>query len=84
MVQGGAGLEGLARNRFGADGCPNGIRLNCLIEKIEISSQEEADSFIAHVKRMAVDEKIDIGAAAELVDAYRTYSNPGVRMKHEA
>lgn len=60
------------------------IRLNRLIEKIEISSQEEVDPFIAHVKRMAVDEKIDIGAAAELVDAYRTYSNIGVRTKHEA
>ncbi len=47
------------------------LRLDRLIQKIQVNEREEPDAFIGLVKRMAIDEKVDLDTARTLIRAYR-------------
>ena len=47
------------------------LRLDRLIQKIRLSETTEADPYIALVKRLAVDDKLDFDTAKILIDSYR-------------
>ena len=47
------------------------LRLDRLIEKIRIGEQAEADPYVALVKRLALDGRMDDDTARLLVTAYR-------------
>lgn len=48
------------------------LRLDRLIQKIQLSETAEADPYIALVKRLAVDDKLDFDTAKILITAYRS------------
>lgn len=47
------------------------LRLDRLIQKIQLSETAEPDSYILLLKRLAVDEKLDFETAKLLIAAYR-------------
>ena len=47
------------------------LRLDRLIQKIKLSETAEADPYVALVKRLAVDDKLDFDTAKILISAYR-------------
>ena len=47
------------------------LRLDRLIQKIQISETAEADSYVSLIKRLAVDDKLDFDTAKILITAYR-------------
>ena len=47
------------------------LRLDRLIQKIQLSEKAEADPYVALVKRLAVDDKLDFDTAKILIAAYR-------------
>lgn len=47
------------------------LRLDRLIQKIRLSEEAEADPYVALVKRLAVEDKLDFGTAKLLISAYR-------------
>ena len=47
------------------------LRLDRLIQKIEISEREEEDPYIGLVKRLAVNDKLDFDTAKVLIHAYK-------------
>ena len=47
------------------------LRLDRLIQKIRLTESAEADPFVALVKRLAVDDRLDFSTAKLLIDAYR-------------
>ena len=47
------------------------LRLDRLIQKIKLSETEEADPYVALVKRLAVDDKLDFDTAKLLLSEYR-------------
>ena len=47
------------------------LRLDRLIQKICLSDTAEADPYVALVKRLAVDDKLDFDTAKILIAAYR-------------
>ncbi len=47
------------------------LRLDRLIQKIQLSDKAEADPYVALVKRLAVDDRLDFDTAKILIDAYR-------------
>ncbi|QOS39023.1 DUF2089 family protein [Treponema rectale] len=47
------------------------MRLDKVIEKIQLSDNKKDDSYIIQVKAMALDNKISIEAARELIENYR-------------
>lgn len=47
------------------------LRLDRLIQKIKLSDTAEADPYVALVKRLAVDDKLDFDTAKILISAYR-------------
>ena len=47
------------------------LRLDRLIQKIQISETAEADSYVSLVKRLAVDDKLDFDTAKILIKEYR-------------
>ena len=47
------------------------LRLDRLIQKIRLSDTAEADPYVALVKRLAVDDKLDFDTAKILIGAYR-------------
>lgn len=47
------------------------LRLDRLIQKIRLSDTAEADPYVALVKRLAVDDKLDFDTAKILIDGYR-------------
>lgn len=49
-------------------------RLDRLIQKIRIGEDRENDPYIALIKRLAVNEKIDFDAAKTLISEYRKIS----------
>jgi len=54
------------------------LRLDRLIQKIRLSDRAEADPYVALVKRLAVDDKLDFETAKLLIAAYReTRHNSG-------
>ena len=47
------------------------LRLDRLIQKIKLSETAEADPYVALVKRLAVDDKLDFDTAKLLLSEYR-------------
>ena len=47
------------------------LRLDRLIQKIRLSETVEADPYVALVKRLAVDDKLDFDTAKLLITEYR-------------
>lgn len=47
------------------------LRLDRLIQKIQLRDKTEADPYVALVKRLAVDGKLDFDTAKILINAYR-------------
>ena len=47
------------------------LRLDRLIQKIQLAETVEADPYVALVKRLAVDDKLDFETAKLLLGAYR-------------
>lgn len=47
------------------------LRLDRLIQKIQITQSVGNDRFIALVKKLAIDEKLDVDTAKTLISAYK-------------
>ena len=47
------------------------LRLDRLIQKIQLAESAEPDEYVALVKRLAVDDKLDVETAKILIGAYR-------------
>lgn len=47
------------------------LRLDRLIQKIRLSEEAEADPYVALVKRLAVEDKLDFDTAKLLISEYR-------------
>ena len=47
------------------------LRLDRLIEKIRLAEQSEQEPYIALIRRLAVDERIDVDAAQLLINEYK-------------
>lgn len=47
------------------------LRLDRLIQKIQLSEKAEADPYVALVKRLAVDDRMDFDTAKLLLSEYR-------------
>ena len=47
------------------------LRLDRLIQKIRLAETTEADPYVALVKRLAVDDKLDFDTAKLLLNEYR-------------
>ena len=47
------------------------LRLDRLIQKIRLSEQEQADPYVGLVKRLALEEKLDLDTAKVLIAAYK-------------
>ncbi len=47
------------------------LRLDKVIQKINIKESEDLDSYIALVKRMAINDKIDFDTAKTLISEYK-------------
>lgn len=47
------------------------LRLDRLIQKIKISDNTESEPYIALIKRMAINEKIDFDTAKVLISEYK-------------
>lgn len=47
------------------------LRLDRLIQKIQLSEKAEADPYVALVKRLAVDDRLDFDTAKLLLNEYR-------------
>ena len=47
------------------------LRLDRLIQKIQIAETAEADPYVSLVKRLAVDDKLDFDTAKILISEYR-------------
>lgn len=47
------------------------LRLDRLIQKIRLAEQEQADPYIALIKRLALEEKLDLDTAKVLIAAYK-------------
>lgn len=53
------------------------LRLDRLIQKIRVSDATEADPYVALIKRLAADERIDFTAAKVLIKEYRKQGKGG-------
>lgn len=53
------------------------LRLDRLIQKIKLSETAEPDPYVALVKRLAVDDKLDFETAKLLLSAYRKTKEEG-------
>lgn len=47
------------------------LRLDRLIQKIELNDNDNEDSFISLVKRLAIEDKFDVTIAKTLISAYK-------------
>ena len=47
------------------------LRLDRLIQKIQLTETVEADPYVSLIKRLAVDDKLDVETARLLLQAYR-------------
>ncbi|WP_414054587.1 DUF2089 family protein [Macrococcus equi] len=48
------------------------IRLNALIQKIELASQEENSGLVNYVKSLAIDEKLSLEEAKKIINLYNS------------
>lgn len=47
------------------------LRLDRLIQKIQMSEKAEEDAFVGLIRRMVIDEKVELDAAKTILRAYR-------------
>ncbi|VWX37692.1 DUF2089 family protein [Exiguobacterium oxidotolerans] len=47
------------------------IRVDRIIQKIELNSKAENEPFIAYIKQMAIEDRISIDDAKRIIDKYR-------------
>lgn len=47
------------------------IRVDRIIQKIELNSKAENEPFIAYIKQMAIEDRISIDDAKKIIDKYR-------------
>ncbi|MCG7420034.1 DUF2089 family protein [Macrococcoides goetzii] len=48
------------------------IRLNSLIQKVELASKEENSGLVSYIKSLAIDEKISLEEAKKLISLYKS------------
>lgn len=53
------------------------LRLDRLIQKIQLAETAEADPYVSLVKRLAVDDKLDFDTAKVLITEYRKAKGGG-------
>lgn len=53
------------------------LRLDRLIQRIQVSNEQGNDPYIAMIKKMAINEKIDLDTAKLLISEYRKTKNEG-------
>lgn len=53
------------------------LRLDRLIQKIQVNDSNTADPYISLVKRLAINEKLDLETAKVLIAAYKKTKNDG-------
>ncbi len=53
------------------------LRLDRLIQRIQVSNEQGNDPYIAMIKKMAINEKIDLDTAKVLISEYRKTKNEG-------
>ena len=53
------------------------LRLDRLIQKIQLSDNAAADHYISLVKRLAISDKVDLDTAKLLISAYKKAKNEG-------
>ena len=58
-------------SRYGVSYPTVRLRLDRLIQKIQLTETAEADPYVSLVKRMAVDDKLDFDTAKILIHEYR-------------
>lgn len=49
------------------------LKLDRLIQKLQLSESSEQDPYVATVKRLAINDKIDFDTAKILINEYRKY-----------
>ena len=54
------------------------LRLDRLIQKIKLSDERAADPYVALIKRLAVNDKVDFEAAKLLISEYRKIKEASV------
>ena len=54
----------------------SGLRLDKLIQKIELADQQEEEPFTAFIKGLAVDSRIDVETAKLIIDKYEKEGKP--------
>lgn len=47
------------------------LRLDRLIQKIQLNDRQESDPYVALIKRLALDEKLDFDTAKLLIQTYK-------------
>ena len=52
------------------------LRLDRLIQKIRLTEEQAADPYVALIKRLAVEEKLDFDTAKLLIQQYRKSLEP--------
>ncbi len=58
-------------NQYGVTYPTVRLRLDKLIQKIQISENAESDTYISLVKRLAIDDKLDFDTAKILINEYK-------------
>ncbi|MCW3490999.1 DUF2089 domain-containing protein [Dethiobacter alkaliphilus] len=53
------------------------LRLDRLIQKIKISEDTATDPFVSLIKRLAINEKLDIDTAKTLISEYKKQNKKG-------
>lgn len=70
FLQASGSLKGVAR-QYGVTYPTVRLRLDRLIQKIQINEDANSEPYIALIKRLAVNEKIDFDTAKILISEYR-------------
>ena len=70
FLQASGSLKGVAR-QYGVTYPTVRLRLDRLIQKIQISEDANSEPYIALIKRLAVNDKIDFDTAKILISEYR-------------
>ncbi|MBQ8297079.1 MAG: DUF2089 family protein [Ruminococcus sp.] len=60
-------------NQYGVSYPTVRLRLDRLIQKIQLSESAEQDPYVATIKRLAINEKLDFDTAKILISEYRKH-----------
>lgn len=59
------------------------LRLDRLIQKIRLGENAAADPYIATIKRLVLNEKLDFDTAKVLIATYKQTKNAGIQQRKE-